>query len=266
MEISMIKNEFKKIFKSKKSRIVFIFLIVFAVADSILAAIECRRELASDLYAHPVYFTLIGGGRAYSVVSLIYYFMPVFLILSYCDKYIKELKNGIIPVYYTKIGRKKYFFSKTITAFLHPFMLCGIPYILNFAINSVIFHGGTDFSSMQTWPRDVLEERLYFSINHPYVIYFSFLLISLIVYGLLSVMCQSICFILKDNKLTYIVSLLIWIGIYFSNKNIAISLVLQPFVIFDWLPTIKAFFIFLPAVIIPLITACFCVIRKKDEI
>lgn len=265
----MIKSEFIKFFKSKKAWIVFVILIIIAVADSFLAIfVESKPEYIDSFYGqnNPAYFSLIAGCHFYSLIRIFLYMMPIFLMLAYCDTYVKERKCGVTLMQCTKQGRKKYFLNKTAVAFLLPFILVGIPNLVNILINTIFLHGGTNFAGLQTWTREDMGEVMFFSINHPYTTYFIFLLMNLIVYGLLSVMCQSLCFIFKDNRIVYLLSLTIWIGLYFSSRRIGIAYVLQPFVCIRLSPIIYSFLAFLPAAFIPMAIAYYCVVKKKDEI
>ncbi len=265
----MIKSEFLKIFKSKKAWIVFIILIIIAVADSFFAIyVESNPKNYNEYVGinNPAYMSLISGSHTYTLIQIFHYLMPIFLMLAYCDTYVKERKCGVALMQCTKQGRRKYFLNKTAVAFLFPFILVGIPNLINIFINTIFLHGGTNFAGMQTWPREDMGEVIFFSINHPYTTYFIFLLMNLIVYGLLSVMCQSLCFIFKDNRIVYLLSLTIWVGIYFSSRDFAIGYILQPFVCFDFPYIIYAFLAFLPAAFISMAIAYYCVVKKKDEI
>lgn len=265
----MIKSEFLKFFKSKKAWIVFIIILILAIADSFLAIfVESKPEYIDSIYGqnNPAYFSFISGCHFYSLLKIFLYMMPVFLMLAYCDTYVRDKKSGISLLQSTKQGRKKYFFSKITVAFLFPFILVGIPNLINILINTIFLYGGTNFGGIQTWTREDMGEVFFFSINHPYTTYFIFLLMNLIVFGLLSVMCQSLCFIFNDNRIVYLLSLAIWIGLYFSSRIIGIGYVVQPFVCLRLSPIIFSFLAFLPSAFIPMAIAYFCVVKKKDEI
>lgn len=265
----MIKSEFIKIFKSKKAWIVFAIIMIIAVVDSYFAIfVESKPEYIHELYGqnNPAYFSLISGSHNYSLLTIYLYLMPIYLMLAYCDRYVKERKCGITLMQCTKQGRKKYFFSKTTVAFLFPFILFGIPNLVNILINTIFLYGGTNFAGMQNWTIEELENFLFYCVRHPYTTYFIHLLMNLIVYGLLSVMCQSLCFIFKDNRIVYLLSLTIWIGLYFSSRKIGIGYVVQPFISLYIEPIINSFLAFLPAAFIPMAIAYYCVVKKKDEI
>lgn len=265
----MIKSEFIKFFKSKKTWIVFAIILILAIADSVLAIfVESKPEYIDPSYGqnNPAYFSLISGGYFYSLSIVYFYMMPIFLMIAYCDNYVRERKQGVTLLQYTKQGRKKYFFSKITVAFLFPVIICGVPNLINLFINTVFLYGGTNFSGLQTYTESEIGGLMFWSINHPYTTYFIFLLMNLIVCGLLSIMCQSLCFIFKDNKIVYLLSLVMWIGIYFSSRQIGISYVLQPFLCVRLSPIIYSFIAFLPSALIPLAISYYRVVNKKDEI
>ena len=265
----MIKSEFIKIFKSVKAKIIFLILMLIALADTYLAIfVESKPEYIHENYGqhNPAYFSLIAGCHGYTLLTVFLYLMPIFLMLIYCDRYVNERKTGVTLLYSTKTSRKKYFFSKITTAFLFPFLFCGTPNLINIIINSIFLHNGTNLGGMQRWGENEISAYFYFCIHHPYTTYFIFLFMNLLVFGLLAVMCQSLCFIFKDNRIVYVLSLTIWIGIYFSNRIFGLGYTLQPFVCLELAPVIYSFFAFLPAAFISMIIAYFCVVKKKDEI
>lgn len=265
----MIKSEFMKFFKSKKAWIVFLIILFIAVLDSFLALyLECKPENYNELVGvnNPAYFSLIAGCHISSILKVYHYPMPLYLTLAYCSSYIKEKRDGVTILQYTKQGRKKYFFSKMTVAFLVPIFIIGIPNLVNITINSVYLYGGTNFSSMQKMSTYEIGELLYFCVHHPYTTYFVFLFLNIFICGLLSVMCQSFCFIFKDNRIVYLLSIALWIGVFFSSRVIGMGYVLQPFVCIRIGPIINTIIAFIPFVFIPAVISYFCIVKKKDAI
>lgn len=266
----MIKQEFSKIFKSAKSRVIFIIMNSIAVISAVDVLIDYFRHSAEiggikNNAAHAA--MLSAGVTVIPYYEIFEWILPIYFMLAYCDKYVAERKKGMHYIYLSKTGRKKLFFSKILTSFLVPYVFCGIPYLLNLGILSVFLHDGTFFGGMESWDIETAGEFLYNCIRHPYVTYFCYLLSALFVFGLLCVMCQSLCILFNDNKMAYIISFSVWLGIYYTFDLLIVNEAIQPFV-FGYTPqgAVLSILKFLPAVVIPLALAYIRITVKKDEI
>ncbi|MFR5876107.1 MAG: hypothetical protein ACLUFN_06420 [Eubacterium sp.] len=260
----MIKEEFHKIFKSKKSNIALIILCIVVIVQSIDSIIYTYQGFYLDV--HPAFISILTNENNVKYGAIFDWIMPIFLIISYCDKYITEKKLGILNVYLNKVGRRKFYFSKLFTAFLHPAILCGIPLLLNLCINTIFLHGGTKFFDLENYSIDIIGSYLYNCIRHPYITYFGYIISFIIVMGLLNVVCQSICIIFNDVKISYIIAIAVWL-IYFADPVFSISDALQPFAVEYTLTTgLISIGYFFPVVLLFSVISYISFVVKKDEI
>lgn len=206
----MIKEELFKIYKSDKAKIVFFLITVIAIMSSIDSIIN--SGFGDKFYgnAHPAYISILGDKHLVSVELIIYWFMPIFLIFGYCEKYVIEKKKGISNIYLTKISRNKLFWSKIITSFLFPYIICLIPLLLNLLLNIIFLQGGTEFGGLEDYTLDELGKFAYNCLQHPYATYFGYLFSFLLVCGLLGIFCQNVCMIFNDNKIAYVICIALW--------------------------------------------------------
>lgn len=265
----MIKQEFSKIFKSVKSRVIFIIMnsIAFiSAADVLINYFRYSKDIGTKSNATNAAL-LSSGTTVIPYYEVFQWILPIYFILAYCDKYVAERKQGMHYIYLTKAGRKKMFFSKISTSFFMSYIYCGIPLLLNLGILSVFLHDGHFFSGAELWNIETAGEFLYNCMHHPYLAYFGYLFCALFVFGLLSVMCQSLCILFNDNKMAYIISFSVWLGLYYTFDFLGINEAIQPFV-YGYTPqgAIFAILKFLPAVLIPLILAYVRIMVKKDEV
>lgn len=257
----MLKAEITKTFKSVKSIIVFIIMNFFGIAASFEAAF---RGLTTD--EHPTIVSLLANGTWSQYRNIYIWFMPVFLILAYCEKYITERKKGMVNVYLSKISKKNFFLKKIFCSFTVSAIFSGVPVLLNLIINIILMHNGTEFLGLETYSKEILGEYLYNSMQHPYLCWFLYFISFVFVMGLLGAMCEAFCFIFKDNKLAYIVSLALWM-INFATPAICINDAIQPLQPETTIESgLIGYMYYLPMVLIPIIIAYIIIVVKKDEL
>lgn len=263
----MIIQECLKFLKSTKSKIVCFIVFLLSLAHTIDAVFFQNIYGEANNHYHPVYACFINGSSSLLMFKSIFiWLMPAFLTISYCDKYIRERKNGVTNLYFTKTQRKNFFLSKTTTAFIVPFFMCGIPHLFSLIVSIIFLNGNNGFADMQSWSVEEAGSFLYACINHPYLTYFIYLISSLIIFGLLGVICQGLIFIFEDSRLALIIALAIWLGIYLSNGYTNINYAMQPFNDGELLGFAVAYLSYLPMFVIITILAYKKVVVKKDEI
>lgn len=261
----MIKTNIFYIFKSLKVKITLLTLCVIALIQCIDAIVNSGFE---KLYGNPnpAFISLLSNNTNIHYTLIFLWIMPILLILSFANNCNTEKKTGLKNIYYIKSKRNAYWGSKIVVSFLYSFIVCIIPLIINLLLNYLFLHGGDYFFMMETYPEEVIGEYVYFSIRHPYLVYIGYILSTSLVVGLLGVFCQSVCLIVNDDKLPYIIVFAIWI-LYFSDTQFAIG---DAFVPFRVEGTIRSCLMsiggFLPTVIISLVISYVVAVVKKDEI
>ena len=263
----MFSYEINKFLKSKKSIYVFVILMVLGIVASVIAVL-CSNDMPDCDY-HPAYVSLLSGGdgNVLSIRSIFTWSMPMFLIFGYCGKSINERKHNTNNIYLTKSSRKNYFFSKIGASFFTAVIYSFFPHIINLLINMIFLHNGTFFCGLESFRPmiDTKNEYLLSCVEHPYSAYTLYLLSSLFVVGLLGIMCQSICFIFKDNKWSYLSSVAIW-NLYFASGKTTVNAALQPFCNYTVGRGLRSLAMFIPSVLLCFVVAYVLTVVKKDEI
>ena len=261
----MISTNFFYIFKSLKSKITLLTLCIIALIQCIDAIANSGFE---KLYGNPnpAFISLLSNNTNIHYTLIFLWIMPVLLILSFANNCNNERKIGLKNIYCIKVKRHTYWGSKIIVSFLYSFVICIIPLMINLLLNHIFLHGGNYFFMMETYPEDVIGEYIFFSIRHPYLIYFGYILSTSLVIGLLGVFCQSVCFIVNDEKLPYIIVFAIWI-LYFSDTRFAIGDAFVPFRVESSLQSgLSSICSFLPTVVVSSVISYIVTVIKKDEI
>lgn len=266
----MIKSEFYKIRKSIKVKITYLMIMVIAICqaiDSIIYAEFCVEQ-GGD-YLNPMFMSLLSNNNTFSYIRVFLWPMPIFIILSYTSNYYIEKKNGLANIYYTRVARRRYYFNKIFVAFVHSFLLAMIPLVINLIINNIFiehYDGSYYYYALETYTIEEMGEYCYYSIRHPFVAYAAYMFSASFIVGMLGILCQSVCMILKDNKLSYIVTFAIWM-LYFSTVKYGVNDAMIPFGFgTSVLSQVLSVLNFVPPVVIGLIVSYIICVVKKDEI
>lgn len=261
-----MKSEFIKYIKSKKFVIVFIVLMLLSIAESVDTFYYTKIIDFYGININPAFISILSNNNNIKFTCILSWLMPIYLILSYCDKYNIERKRGMQNVYLTKMTRKKHFFVKMGISFINPFILVGIPVLFNLLTNISFLYGGNCFMDMETFSLEVAGSYLITCMAHPYITYLLYLLSYLVICGILSCVCQSICIITRDNKISYVLCLALWM-VYFTDPMFSVAPALQPFVFeYRLIDGIKgAIYFCVPAIVI-IIIAYIISMGRKDEI
>lgn len=260
-----MKYEFFIYIKSRNFLIVFIVLTILSVIQSVDSIYYTK---IIDFYGdvQPAYISILCNNNNIKYTCILFWLMPIYLIFSYCSKYNIERKSGVNNIILTKKTKKKNFFDKMAISFINPFILVGIPVIINLLINVSFLHGNNGFMDLEYYDRELLNDFFYTCMHHPYATYLLYMLSFLVVCGILGCVCESICMITKDNKISYILCLTLWM-IYFTSSTFTVAEAIQPLVFEYTLKGALLSYVYfaLPALLI-IILAYIITIFKKDEI
>lgn len=264
----MIKEELLKTFKSKKSLLLFIYLMLVALADNVIGVMQKVGVGRFGGYpeVHPMFMSLLSGQASFGLYVLFFWIAPVTITLLYCCRYVQENKNRMDYVYLSKVGRKKYFLSKLLCSFVIPSIYFGIPLIVNLAVAMVCLRGGTSFQGFEyfPWGNDFDSVTAGYMIAHPYVGWIVYFVVAMVVLGLAGIMTQSIGMVSKDIKVTLLVPFAIWISLFSTKYDLTMAI--QPFTEFGIEYMGRALLTFVPFVIVAVILAYIFTVVKKDEI
>lgn len=146
-------------------------------------------------------------------------------------------------------------------------MYSAIPLLLNLFVSVLFLHGGTTFADVENWnvgDFGLGGEFSYYCIHHPYVAWFMYFTIAILVFGLVGIMSQCIAIISKDNKITLAASFAIWISLFSIKYDLTMAI--QPFTEYGYIYGVKALVIFMIFVIASFVGACVSLVVRKDEV
>lgn len=261
----MSKANFYIILKSVKTKVAFLTFLLISL-------IQCMDSVYFSGFergygdVNPAFISLLSNNNTVQYLLVFLWLMPILLVLSFTNNCNIEKKTGIRNIYISKSSRKSYWVSKIIVSFVYSFAICCIPLVVNVLINILFLYEGNYFFMLETYPEDVIGEYVYFSVRHPYLVYSGYILSTSLVIGLLGVFCQSVCFIVNDEKLSYIIVFAIWI-LYFSDTRFAIGDAFVPFRVESSIQSgLSSIYSFLPTVVVSSVISYFVTVVKKDEL
>lgn len=146
--IHLIQMDLNVAFRRKGFQISFLVLVLYALFVSLFYAFEQRGYDVSELY-HPAVLSGINSYCDYAgIFHLLFPFLAVmpggFLLFN--DK---STKTNLYLL--SRKGRRQYYFSKTVAAFLAAFLAFTLPFLMELLLNLLIFpqNGGR---MMSGWP------------------------------------------------------------------------------------------------------------------
>ncbi len=261
----MINQEFTKLIKSKKSVFIMLYFWIAVIVKNIT---DINMSKSSSI--HPMGSTLLADLKdIYIPFVMIFWLLPLLLILLYADKYVIERKTGALNIYLVKMSRKKYFYKKILCSFVFSIAVTAAPLMGDFLLSCIINHGKSGFGGLEYIAQAHLTGHvsgpfLAYSINHPYIAYFMYFFGALALAGVCGIFCQSVCFIFNNNKIASILTFAVWMALYSTKYDI--SMIIQPFTEYDYFYGTIAFLEVFAVMSAALIGAYIKFVRKKDAI
>ncbi|MGE1164473.1 hypothetical protein ACQJ0Y_14490 [Peribacillus simplex] len=250
-----------RIYKNKRSMIVFWLIVILPLIDQIQLFIN---KLKWDTNYNPYIASFLTGvSEGHIGQILLFWFLPIYLLILCSDDYIQDVQNGYNSIIISKLGKKEYIKTKLLTSFLFPASNMFIALMLNLMLSIILFWKGT--YSLDYFETDWTGNALaLFSQAYPSVTYILFLLNVCLITGLAGTIGMSISFIYPKRSIVYPLTFFIWfIQIVFHGSSL-IS-IFQPFTEYGFpyvLPIlIRTIIVF---TLIPIFIYFFKV--KKDEL
>lgn len=264
----MLRGELYKCIRTWKSKVIMLIAIIFSLLHTFDAIFYTGTSDVKMNPFHPAYASFINGISAKGTYRTYFlWIMPALFMLAYCNRSSAEKKKNTDIIYYTRIGRKKYFWGKIKAAGIVAGIINLIPNIISIVLAIIFLHGKHGFEDIEMWSANEAGPFIYWCVHHPYVAYVLFLMSNLIVTILLGMMCQSIVLIVEDSRLSMLVAIAIWMGIYFGNQYCFISPILQPFAADNTLQIfISRYVRYIPMIVVWLVAAYYKVVKKSDRI
>ncbi|WKB37050.1 DUF2705 family protein [Terrilactibacillus sp. S3-3] len=144
-------------------------------------------------------FLLAGESEGHITQILLFWFLPIYLLILCSDDYIQDVKTGYNNILIVKIGKADYIRDKFITSFLFPCLTMLFSLAINLVLSVIIFAGGTESSMMKIHdPANILFN---FSQVHPLLIDIIFSLNVSLFAGLAGMLGASASFIFPDRNI-----------------------------------------------------------------
>lgn len=187
-----------------------IFLLM--LAD--VVALRFSSDSASQF--HPVCAAYLSEIHASPIpgASVLFAFLPIIILLLGSDDYIIECRKGLNRIIITRTGRRRYFRSKYIHSFAIPAVIIFISLTANLLASFILFNGSDRMTDCEKYAQ-------------PYAVYILFLILASLTAGLCGIMCRGISLLTNHFGSAYLLSMVIWSAMQFSNFSI--SYMYKPF-------------------------------------
>lgn len=261
--------ELYRISKNKRSLFFIGFMIAIPLLDFLLSLTQEFQEYLTDpVYyyhyfqthpfdhqfdIHPAATSFLAGNTIGHLPQMLYiWVLPLLLLAINGDYYLTDMKNGIDSIQLTKLSRKDWLKKRYILTTSLSFIVAFSGLLLNFGLVTLVFHKGYGFQGLELY-RNPNPTLLNFSIDHPYSIYFAYILVFSVLTALLSILCLSLSFLFPNPKVVYPACFLIWI-IQIIAPN-SLTYVMQPFIEYGLDSIIPALLVYTGIVLIVTVTA-----------
>jgi len=258
-----LKSHLLRIYKNKKSMLIFWFILFLPLMD--LAQLYNETLKLGVSYNPLIASFLTGSTQGHIGQMLLFWFLPIYLLIMCSDDYIQDTENGYNSILISKLGKKTYIRNKLLISFFAPGLTMLIALTLNLIMSVLLFttelEGSALSSFFQTnWSGNKLADL---SQSYPLTVYIVFLLNVSLMTGFAGLLGASISMIIPYRKYTYPLTFFVWfIQITLNNSIIGIF---QPFTEYGFnnlLPILVRSLVIL--LMIPLISYIYKV--KTDEL
>lgn len=261
----MFTQELKKVFSSKSYLSVFLVMLFVSLCNNAELLYSAHLAQYGTQNFHPVFASLLTGFDYIRWDLIIIYALPAFIIFAYSGKYATEKSFHIENLYLLRSSRSKAFYTRIGVASISAFVLFASVCLLNLFGNMVVNPGGDDFMGAENMALDAVGYDFYFAVHSPYLNYFLFILTGSFAAALLAVLCQSVSYIICDNRISILVCVTIWLC-YFQDYPLFVGGAFSPFGEDGFRGVLTSISAFLPVVVISLVIAICVKRRRQDEL
>lgn len=171
-------------------------------------------------------FLAIGSGSKFFQMVVLW-FLPLMLMLVFCDEFAEDFTTGYKNVLITKIGKGKYIVKSILKTFLFSFLMFLSMLLLNWLFTDIAMDGATAtvFDDVLPYYRD--RTWFVYSFYHPKLINLCYIIATSLIAGVVGGSCAALFIAFHNRKIVYPVGFLPWF-IAFNMKK-SITMALQPF-------------------------------------
>ncbi|WP_100066078.1 hypothetical protein [Miniphocaeibacter massiliensis] len=179
-----------------------------------------------DFVAERTVFNSWIGGEAFSLASVIYFFVfPILIAIPYGWSYAEEKNSGYVKNIVVKTGKKNYFFAKYISVFITGGLAMVLPLILNFLMIMLFIPSITPLPEYLTSYGVVggdIMAKLYYT--KPFLYVFLYLCVDFLYCGILACISLAATSFIKQKWAVVIIPFFYCLAIEFSTKFVYTNL------------------------------------------
>lgn len=222
-----MRSNFLRLIRNKRS-VLFIGIILFlTVLDIGIHLIDdaIMFQETGNKYAPFFAAFLSATTRGHIAQKLLFWFLPIYVLLICSDNYITDVKTGYNNIMIGKIGKAKYIRGKLLESFIFPTIVMFMILLINYISCMIIFKGGTftqgnsDFIGQWDWMTNMLA--------YPNLTYVMFMISTSLLTGFCGLVCTSCAMFFPDYKFAYPLAFAIWF--YGIASGYSTVYLMQPF-------------------------------------
>lgn len=200
-----------------------IILLIFPSLEIIQIFLHINKggSIPEPLYA----FFLAGYSNFGMLQSILFWFLPIYLMLLVADDSIIEFKTGYYNIIMNKCTKKAYCLEKVVSSFVVSFLIIFFALLLNLLLVSLFFNSGTYniYEGLDLTGNSFFETCL----NHPLITDVLYLILVSLIAGICGSLGAACSLFFKDKKYAYVVTFAMWFILVMQKKSL--MLLLQPF-------------------------------------
>lgn len=219
----MFRSHFERLKKNRFFLICTIILLFFPSVEIIQIFLHINKggSVPEPLYA----FFLAGYSNFGMLQSILFWFLPIYLMLLVADDSIVEFKTGYYNIIMNKCTKRSYCLEKVVTSFVVSFLIIFFALLLNLLLVSLFFSSGTYniYEGLDLTGNSFFEACL----KHPFITDILYLILVSLIAGICGSLGAACSLFFKDKKYAYVVTFAMWFILVMQKKSL--MLLLQPF-------------------------------------
>ncbi|MGL5870385.1 MAG: hypothetical protein ACRC1T_00770 [Clostridium chrysemydis] len=222
-----MKEEIKKFIYSKKSLVVWALIVLIMIVESVSLYLITLGEKSNYYYLDVAF--LSGKSEGHIPQMIIFWFLPIILLLLFGDKILSEIENGTSNIYIVKKSKKKYINDKVKVGFLIGFGVVFLSLIINVIISFLLFkNNNIDIEFIESIKGIKGLEYSLWQFENPLISYLIYIIIASWFSGILSALVILLGTLIKDKKIVMASSFFIWF-LLVSRGSKSVMNIFQPF-------------------------------------
>lgn len=201
----------------------FCIILFYPLLEILLYLYDVTRGGAVYYPDYAFFLMCNTAGVGHLPQSLLLWFMPIYCLILTADDCVEDNKIGYRNILICKCGKKRYIKSHLIKSFICIFVMIFSALLINLLMVHLVFRGG----QFSPYGEEEYTSAFYqWEISYPLLTNLLFSFITAFFCGLISMVGTMTAIRIKNKKLVYGITMLMWF-IPFLSKN-SIVLLFQP--------------------------------------